>query len=640
MRRLFFLLRYYVVTVLIFAVAKVVFMLVCREGHDFTAHDVAEVLWHGLSLDLSTALYFLIVPFLVTMVSVWWPHVPRTILRCYYLLVAVAFSLAFVADTSLYPFWLFKLDASCLGYLETPGEAFASVTTGYLVVRLILTIIVAAVLFLIQIWTEKRSMFNVQRSMFLRPCGSKRPKAERNVQIISTVTLLLLTPVIVIGIRGGLGESTTNIGQVYYSDNQFLNHSAVNPVFSFLSSLGKSGSYIVVYDFFSDEECQQLTNGFWTTPYPQRSTLNVQCSTFTVQRSMFNVQRSTLTTSRPNIIIVVMESCGGQFTELGGNNEITPRLNKLATEGIYFTNCFANSWRTDKGVVSVLGGYPAFPVTSIMKVPEKSRKLPSIARKLAGEGYDCSFVYGGDINFTNMRSYVMSSGYSHLRWKADYSREEQQTSQWGVRDDIVLKSVTEDVAAEPVDGRWMKTVLTLSSHEPWDVPTRKLSDPVYNAFNYLDQSVGDFIDELRQTPQWRNLLVIILPDHGYRYHGIDERTLLYNHIPMIWVGGAVKEPCRVDNLCNQSDLAATLLAQMGLSHDEFTFSRDVLSPDYIRPFAFHTWTGGLTMIDSTGFVAWDLDAEAVIAKTTPYPDRLLRQGKAVLQTASKDFANK
>jgi phosphoglycerol transferase MdoB-like AlkP superfamily enzyme len=410
-------------------------------------------------------------------------------------------------------------------------------------------------------------------------------------------------------------------------------------VFSFLSSLGKSGSYIVAYDFMSDDECHRLTDGFFPTT-SQSSALKPQISNLKSQTSNLKPQISLLSSSRPNIIIVLMEGCGGQFTEIGGHSDITPRLNQLAREGVYFTNCYANSWRTDKGAVSVLSGYPAFPVTSVMKVPEKSRKLPSIAGKLMAEGYRCSFVYGGDINFTNMRSYVMSSGYSHLRWKADYSRDEQQTSQWGVRDDIVLQSVSADVKAEPADGHWMKTVLTLSSHEPWDVPTQRLSDPVYNAFNYLDECVGDFVDHLRQTPQWDNLLVIILPDHGCRYRGIDEQTLLYNHIPMIWVGGAVKEPCRVEQLCNQSDLAAILFGQMQLPHDEFTFSRDILSNSYQHPFAFHTWTGGMTMIDSTGFVAWDLDAQTFVAKETPHPDHLLRQGQAVLQLTSKDLVNR
>ena len=186
----------------------------------------------------------------------------------------------------------------------------------------------------------------------------------------------------------------------------------------------------------------------------------------------------------------------------------------------------------------------------------------------------------------------------------------------------------------------MKTLLTLSSHEPWDVPTHRLSDPVYNAFNYLDECVGAFIDSLRQMPVWDNLLVIILPDHGYRYQGIDETTRLYNHIPMLWLGGAVKNPRVIRRLCNQSDLAATLLAQMHIDHSAFTFSRDILSVDSLIPMAWHTYNNGVTVFDSTGFMAYDLDAEKIIAHEGNAQQQQLQRAKALLQLTSKDFIQK
>jgi phosphoglycerol transferase MdoB-like AlkP superfamily enzyme len=597
--RVLYLLKFYLLTVLVFTTAKVVFMLCNAADHPFTLGDMFAVIFHGLSLDLSTALYFLTVPFLLTIVSLWL-HIPRSVFRGYYLLIALAFSLAFVADTSLYAFWQFKLDAGCLQYLETPTEAFASVTTGYLVLRVVLWLIVAAGIF-----------YLYDRLRLPSPFGARW---------VEVLLYLLLLPLFVIGIRGGLGESTTNIGQVYYSDNQFLNHSAVNPLFSFLYSLGKSGDYIVEYHYFDDNECERLTQGYYDTRSVDVDTL--------------------LNSQRPNIILIMMESCGGQFTEIGGRHDITPHLNQLAHEGIYFTQCYANSWRTDRGTVSILSGYPALPITSVMKIPEKSRKLPSIAASLQQEGYTNSFFYGGDINFTNMRSYVMSTGYKRLRWKSDYSLDEQQSAKWGVRDDIMFQSLLDDIKAEPAESRWMKTLLTLSSHEPWDVPTHVLDDEVLNAFHYLDQCVGQFISQLHQLPAWDNLLVIILPDHGYRYQGINETTRLFNHIPMIWTGGAVKAPREIPVICNQSDLPATLLGQLHLSHNDFTFSRDVLSSSYVHRMAFHTYTEGMTVFDSTGFMAYDIDVERFIAHEGPDRDRLLQQGKSLLQLISNDLVRK
>jgi phosphoglycerol transferase MdoB-like AlkP superfamily enzyme len=266
--------------------------------------------------------------------------------------------------------------------------------------------------------------------------------------------------------------------------------------------------------------------------------------------------------------------------------------------------------------------------------------MPSIAHSLQQVGYHNAFYYGGDINFTNMRSYVLGTGYDQLLWKSDFSSEEQSSSQWGVRDDIMFDTLLHDIKAEKSEKPWMKTLLTLSSHEPWDVPTKVLDDEVYNAFNYLDQCIGQFIDALRKTPAWQNTLVVILPDHGYRYKGIDEATRLYNHIPMLWVGGAVKQPVVIDRLCNQRDLAATLLGQLGISHDDFLFSRDILSSSYTHPVAWHTSTDCLSLYDSTGWMAYDLEANSMIAHEGGDGQRQLQQARALLQLTSHDLKQK
>ena len=112
-QRLFFLIRFYLLTLLIFLAAKAVFMIANVADHSFTAVDMVSVMWHGLTLDLSTSIYILLLPFLVIMISLWWDHVIlRKILRGYYVFIALMLALAFVADTCLYPFWGFKLDAS------------------------------------------------------------------------------------------------------------------------------------------------------------------------------------------------------------------------------------------------------------------------------------------------------------------------------------------------------------------------------------------------------------------------------------------------------------------------------------------------------------------------------------------------
>ena len=180
--------KVYILTAVIFITAKLVFMLVNYEGHAFAIGDVYDVVIHGLSLDLSTSLYILILPFLITMVS--------------HAVIATMLMLTFVADTSLYPFWGFKLDVSCLQYLETPSEVKASVSGFYMAVCIVLQIL------------GSYGLYRLYKAISFWAKNPSRREA-------ATVTNLLFIPLMIIGIRGGLDESTTNIGQVYFSQDQF-----------------------------------------------------------------------------------------------------------------------------------------------------------------------------------------------------------------------------------------------------------------------------------------------------------------------------------------------------------------------------------------------------------------------------------
>ncbi len=595
--RVSILLRTYLWTVVVFIIAKVAFMLCCHKAASaLTLADMKDVIIHGLTLDLSTALYFLILPFLLIMISLWhngkWI---KTMLHVYFAIVAIAFTLAFVADISLYPFWGFKLDASCLQYLATPTDAMASVSTGYLLGRVVIFAILACLVYLGYHGFSKHQFH-------FPPCRHR---------IAGSISALLCIPLIVIGIRGGLDESTTNVGQVYFSQNQFLNHSAVNPVFSFLASLEKTANENTTYNFYTPEEMEHLTNGLYDSQTLAGDTL--------------------LTTQRPNVVIILLESCGKMFLD------VMPNLCKAAEEGVDFTNCFGNSYRTDRGTVCSLSGYLSFPTMSVMKMSNKVGHISSIARSLRREGYATEYLYGGDINFTKMKGYLISTGFERLHWKQDYNAEEQATSKWGVCDEITFKTLSDMVRSHTGDQPFLIGYSTLSSHEPWDVPVNKYKEKQYNGFHYVDQCIGTFLNDMKQSKQWDNLLIVFMPDHSSDFHEFTEQHPDRNRIPMIWTGGVIKNPRKLDMICNQSDFAATLLGQMNLSHEDFTFSRDVTSSSYRYPFAIHMFNNGISMTDSTGFMLYDLTAERITTKTSPDAARMANTAKAILQMAGENL---
>ena len=606
-KRIAYISLYFFTVLLIFILQKPLFMLYngsIEKGFGFA--DYMQVMVHGASLDAATAGYLTAFPFLLVLISIWFRKFPlKKILYGYYILAAALISIIFVVDMALYTFWGFKLDASVFLYIDSPKEALASVSVGFILLR------VLAILLLIAL-----------NSWVLLKITPSVLNATRK-RIAGTAGMLLLGGVLFIIIRGGVTESTSNIGQVYFSNEPFLNHSAVNPDFSLLSSMGKSQDFASEFNFFDEEKRAALFDGLYPT---------------TDEDSIIQV----LNTKRPNILIILMEGFGGAFVEpLGGLPDVTPHFNRLSKEGVFFTNCYANSFRTDRGTVCTFSGYLGLPTASVMKIPAKSRTLPAIAEGLSKAGYKTDFLYGGDINFTNMKSYLLSTGYQRLTANTDFSLAEQTSNAWGVNDDITFEYLYNQLRNRKEEGPWHTAFLTLSSHEPFEVPYHRLEDKIPNAFAYTDECLGKFIDRLKQTPAWKDLLVICLPDHGFYYprEGSNAMPRFY-HIPLLWLGGAVKQPMQVDKIMNQTDLAATLLGQLGLEHTAFTFSRNVLGSDYKYPFAFYSFNNGFSFRDSTGVTVFDNNSGSILFDEPEADESRLDKGKAILQTVYDDLGNR
>ncbi len=612
--RLLFLIRLYALTLAIFVLQKPVFMMAdAPQGAHYGLADYLQVMANGLLLDVPVAGYLIALPLLFTLVSAWlpWRISLRRLSTAYYVIISTVVALAFVADTSLYPFWKFKLDATVFYYIDTPKDAFASVSVGYIALRILLIVLYAAAL----VW-----LLRLATPRELRPIGGWRSKTG-----LSLLLVALIAP-LAISIRGGLGESTANVGKVYFSEDEYLNHSAINPVFSMIASLDKVENYADEFNYFSDDERKRLFDGLYPDTEADTATL--------------------LNTTRPNIIIIIMESYGGQFIKaVSGRDDIAPNYNRLATEGILFTHCYSNSFRTDRGTVSTLSGYPSFPTLSVMKLPAKSRTLPCLASTLNNAGYTSSFLYGGDINFTNMKSYLRTGGYANIVSDVDFAAQQRSDNPWGANDDVTFDRLLYIAKAQKSEP-WHIGYLTLSSHEPFVVPYHRLKEQIPNAFAFTDECLGRFVESVRRTPLWRNLLIVCIPDHGFAYpeHITHEQ---HHHNTMLWLGGAVARHRVVNTLMNQSDMAATLLGQLRLSHKDYTFSRDIFSPGYKYPFAFFTFKEGFGLADSTGCTVYDLIGDR-IAEDHPAADhadesltrRRADRAKAIMQSFYDDIGQR
>lgn len=609
--RLKYLLIMFLMLLAVFVTQKPLFMLYNLDvATNVGIGDYFMVMFHGLQLDITVTSYCMVLPTIVVLLSFFKKVPVRKILVAYYFILMLIIATIFVADAVLYHFWGFKLNSSVFMYTDRPGDALASVSVWFVIFRVLLIFVFAK----LYSWL----CYKLTPKFFVR-----NPKYR-----ISAMILIPVLGLYFLGIRGGIDESTANVSDVYYSDNQFLNHAAVNPTFNMLYTLTKSKDFSKEFNFYGDEERETLTKGLFTTESVDTDTL--------------------LRTRRPNVLIVIWEGCPGAFVEaVGGEPDVTPNLNRLANEGVVFTNCYANSYRTDRGVLCTLSGWLGMPTASLMKMTDKSSNLPAIAESLSAFGYKCDFWYGGDVGFTNMNSYLYESGYKTVRGDMYFSAEDRNYSKWGVPDHVVLDSVANNIInRKDIDGRWMTTVLTLSSHEPWEVPYQRLDEKKRNSMAYTDDCMGKFVERLKQSPVWNDLLVVVLSDHGIKSNQKQQNSdYEVAHIPMVWIGGAVKEHRVVSSIMAQSDMAATLLGQLDIPHADFIFSRDVMSKTYQCPSAFHTFDNGMTLIDSLGVVTYDNNAKRTIYSelfTGGQMDIKLYENKikAVLQTVYKDAATR
>lgn len=635
-----FLLKVFAVNVFVFVLFKPIFMINFHQwisdGNINSFNSIYQVCLHGLPMDIAMTCYLLLVPLLIIVLRGWikWTDKGwRRVLDGYFVFTSILVSAALVVDRVMYGFWQFKLDETVLSYIATLDEAVDSVPASLVVKNVLAIVLLSTLLFILQHIAVRRFLKDGHTAV---PDQAKRKMAY----------YVILLGLIVIGMRGGVGKEGMNIGRVYFSEVQKFNESAINPLYNFLSTTLTQKSLVYQYQFFSNEE---LDNVYAQLNMPDGK---VDGSGLTVD--MVSVNDSSqcspvLATLRPNVVLVMVEGFAASFIEpLGGEPDVSPCFNALCKEGLLFTQCYANSFRTDRGTLSIMSGYPAFPEVSVMRWTDKARHLPSIAASLQRVGYHSSFLYGGDVTIFNMKEYLEAVHYDAIQ-DVNYFPENVQTGQtWGVQDHVVLDTLARQIIAKDAKQQsstekspFFLTCLTLSSHENWQVPYSRLSNPQLNAIAYTDSCIGALVATLKASPAWNNLLLIFVADHGIPYpegRNLNETNPLMSHIPMLWTGGALARIGKESCFCNQSDLAATLLSAMQIPVDDYRFGRDVLSASYRYPFAVHTAPGYIAYIDSTGATIYQIRANHVVTDIPAPSTERLQRAKAYLQKTMEDFA--
>lgn len=609
-KKILLLLSIFVLWTILSVLQKPVFLLL-HAGGVTQAWTVVE---HGLGLDLSVAGYLTAIPgllLLTSSVGLRALHTPRAtrvmgiIMRIWIGVAAMLLSMSFAANIALYGYWQFPLDATPIFFItSSPKDAMASVQWWQGAAG------VAAVAVLT--WAAYRLFCLLLRRF--------EPQAYRPVAWWGNLAMLVAVGALFLPIRGGVTVAAINTGSVYFSENPRLNHAAVNPLFSFLESMSHQSDFASQYHFMDDKQAARLV-----APMLNHTSMHATAGRDTL-----------LTVSRPDIYLIVLESFSDTLTR---QPNVTPHLNGLKREGIYFSRFYANSFRTDRGLVATLLGYPAPATVSLMKFPNKTARIPSLSGHLKRSGWGLKYYYGGDADFTNMRSFLVNQGFDDVVEDLDFPVAER-LSKWGVPDHLLFRRVEQELAADHSHAPRFRVIQTSSSHEPFDVPYNRLKDKALNAFAYADSCVGGFVRYLKVSGRWNRSLVLLVPDHlGAWPQEPDNFKSWRFHVPMIWTGGALGRRGVTGTYGSQQDIAATLLACLGIDHRDMRFSKDLLHHNSPH-FAFFMMNDGFGIVDDSTEVIYDHKLRKTVVSRGPERAAFLAKGKAYTQMVYKDISEK
>jgi phosphoglycerol transferase MdoB-like AlkP superfamily enzyme len=270
-----------------------------------------------------------------------------------------------------------------------------------------------------------------------------------------------------------------------------------------------------------------------------------------------------------NLVIVLEESLGADFVGSLGGLPLTPELDALRDQGIWFDNLYATGTRSVRGIEAVISGFLPTTARSVVKQPRAQNGFFTIAELLAGQGYNTSFLYGGEPQFDNMGRFFANNGFQTIIGRHDF-RGTVFDGDWGASDEDLFRMADQYFRSQPAGQPFFSLLFTTSNHSPFDYPADRIEPynspaaTVENAVKYADHALGDFIRAARQSPYWENTIFLVIADHSDRVYGDELVPVHLFRIPGVILGGPI-EPQRIERIASQIDMIPTLLSLMGVS---------------------------------------------------------------------------
>ena len=619
LKNLFALARFYIFWLIFFAITRISFEVYFRNKlSTASAKEILESFLYAIRLDCSTIAYIAAIPLLVSIFEWFVPAVRvKTIwYKAYIWVCLLLICFLTILDYNIFQEWGTKVNYRVFdSIIHQFSESMAS--SGSAPVALCITI--GVVLLTLGILLSNRII----------DYNYKGPKLSTPLKITSSALLILINFFIM---RGGTQDTPINQSMAYFSNKQILNQSALNTEWNLFDNIYQNlRAARNPYIYMEPKVADSLSKSLYAVS--SDSTVHI------------------LKTQRPNIVIIQLESFTADLIQsLGGEKGDCPNFENFIKQGVLFDSVYAAGDRTDKGIVAILSGFPSQAVRTIVTNNTKQEKLPSLSGELQRKGYATSFFYGGEVEYMNFKSYIYTHKIEHVTAMDNFDRS-QIDSKWGVNDGTLFNTHIQYLNKEQKP--FFSLIVTLTNHEPFDMPAKPHfpGDSVTNRFRstayYTDSCLNAYFEHAKKQPWYNNTLFILVADHGHRLprNTSESYQPAKYHIPLLFFGGAIKDEYRgkrISKLGCQTDIAATVLAQLNMPYQQqFRWSKDLLNPTS-RSFAFFDWDNGFGFMMPEQSVSFDnLGREVIYTKhanaNKAVTEKALLYGKAYLQQVFTDY---
>lgn len=400
---------------------------------------------------------------------------------------------------------------------------------------------------------------------YMKPWLSMQPSwSNKKIWIIWPLIFILTA----FGIRSSLGHRPANPAMFAITADSMVNSLVLNSGYSVVYasySLLKETKSSDIYGKMPRDEILELT-GAKDTDIPTLTTLTPSHKR-----------------DKPlNLVIILQESLGATFVESLGGVPVTPNIERLKEQGIWFEQLYATGTRSVRGIEAVTAGFAPTPADSTVKLSKSQKNFFTLAALLEKRGYNTEFIYGGESHFDNMRSFFTGNGFNHIVEQKDY-KNPAFVSSWGVSDEDLLNKTHEQLLAHHKAGKPFFTLtFSSSNHAPFEFPDGRIE--LYeqpkgtdnNAVKYADYAIGEFFKKAQQSEYWKDTVFLIVADHDIRVRGVSLVPVERFHIPGLILGADIK-PLRYTGMASQIDLPVTLLSLMGIEAQHPMTGRDLSS---------------------------------------------------------------